>query len=78
MGVWSYTSIADKGQQEVQIDVIVCGCDRNEPTSKFRYMRLAACSGHRGMDLAFASTFSRDLVPELGSASSEPLGAFLV
>ena len=77
-GVRSYTLITDKGQQEVQNDVIVCGCDRNGPISRPRNMRLAACSGHRGMDLAFASTFSRDLVLELGSASSEPLGAFLV
>ena len=56
-GVWSHTSITDKGQQEVQNNVIVCGCDRNEPISKFRYTRLAACSGHRGMDLAFVDTF---------------------
>ena len=77
LGVWSYTSITDKGQQ-VKNDVIVCGCDRNEPTSKFRYMRLAACSGHRGMDLAFVSAFSRDLALELCTTPSEHLEAFLV
>ena len=66
LGVWSYTSITDKGQQ-VKNDVIVCGCDRNEPISGFRNMRLTACSSHRGMDLAFVSAFSRDLALELGS-----------
>ena len=75
--MWSYTSIADKGQQ-VQNNVIVCGCDRNEPISKSRNMRLAACGGHRGMDLAFVSAFSRDLALELGSTSLEPLEVFLV